>query len=65
MDSEQAQVISERDQLWASLRGLHPEIERLARGNFDGGDLQKLVIEVLARIIIAEMEFRKRDEASS
>jgi len=34
MDSEQAQESSERDQLWARLRALRPEIDRLAAGQF-------------------------------
>lgn len=61
MDSEQAQESSERDQLWASLRALHPEIERLAAGQFDSSDRQRQIITVLARIIVAEMDYRTKD----
>ena len=58
MDPEQAQESSERDQLWASLRALRPEIDRLAAGQFDSSDRQRQVIAVLARIVVAEMDYR-------
>jgi hypothetical protein len=38
MDPEEAQEIAERDQLWASLRALRPEIERLAAGQWDASE---------------------------
>ncbi len=61
MDAEQAQESSERDQLWASLRALRPEIDRLAAGQFDSSDRQRQIISVLARIILAEMDYRTKD----
>ena len=61
MDPISAQESSERDQLWASLRALRPEIERLAAGEFDGSDRQKQLVGVLARIVAAEMTFRARE----
>jgi hypothetical protein len=60
VDPERAQEIAERDQLWASLRVLRPEIDRLAAGEWDESDRQRQVIEVLARIVAAEMDFRAR-----
>lgn len=54
------QEISERDQLWASLRSLRTEIEHLAAGGFDGSDRQRQVISILARIIVTEVDFRER-----
>jgi hypothetical protein len=63
MDPEQAQESSERDQLWASLRALRPEIERLAAGQFDSSDRQRQIIAVLARIVVAEMEYRTKNTA--
>ncbi len=63
MDPEHAQEHSERDQLWASLRALREEIDRLARGDFDGSDRQKQVVVLIARIVAAEMDFRARDSA--
>jgi len=61
MDPIRAQETSERDQLWASLRALRPEIDRLAAGEFDGSDRQKLLVTVLAQIVAAEMSFRARE----
>jgi hypothetical protein len=61
MDPMSAQETSERDQLWASLRALRPEIDRLAAGEFTGTDRQKQLVLVLARIVGAEMTFRARD----
>jgi hypothetical protein len=64
MDPEQAQDSSDRDQLWASLRALRPEIDRLATGQFDSSDRQKQIVSVLARIIAAEMDFRAKDAST-
>jgi hypothetical protein len=61
MDPISAQESSERDQLWASLRALRPEIDQLAAGEFDGSDRQKQLVGVLARIVAAEMTFRARE----
>ncbi|HJU09670.1 MAG TPA: hypothetical protein VJ728_02275 [Candidatus Binataceae bacterium] len=61
MDPEQAQDSSDRDQLWASLRALRPEIDRLAAGQFDSSDRQRQIVSVLARIIVAEMDYRAKD----
>jgi hypothetical protein len=60
MDSSEAQETSERDQLWASLRPLRPEIERLAAGEFDGSERQRQLVGILAQIVAAEMTFRAR-----
>jgi hypothetical protein len=61
MDPDQAQEISERDQLWASLRGLQPEIVQLAAGERDGSERQERLVVLLARIVVAEMGFRQKD----
>jgi hypothetical protein len=63
MDPGQAQETSERDQFWASLRALRPEIERLAAGELDATERQRQIIVLLARIVAAEMDFRARDAA--
>lgn len=63
MDPEQAQESSMRDQLWASLRALRPEIDRLAAQGLDGTERQLQIIMLLARIVAAEMDFRTRDAA--
>lgn len=60
MDPEQAREISERDQLWASLRALRPDIDLLAGGAFDDSERQRQVVALLARIVAAEMDYRAR-----
>ena len=60
MDPSRAQEIAERDQLWASLRALRPEIDRLAAGEFDGSERQRQLIQLIARIVVSEMDFRER-----
>ena len=61
MDPDQAQETSERDQLWASLRPLRPEIEQLAAGHIDGSERQARLLLIVARIVLAEMDYRARD----
>jgi hypothetical protein len=58
MDPTEAQETAERDQLWASLRALRPQIDRLAAGEFDGSLIQQQLVVVLARIVAAEMTYR-------
>jgi hypothetical protein len=60
MDPNEAKETSERDQLWASLRPLQPEIERLAADEFDGSERQQQLVLVLAQIVVAEMKYRAR-----
>ena len=62
MDANHLQEISQRDQLWASLRELSPEIDRLASGQLDGSTRQQQLAVVLARIVAAELNFRRQDE---
>jgi hypothetical protein len=64
MNPLQAQETAERDQLWASLRALRSEIDRLATGEFDGSERQQQLVLVLARIVAAEMTFRTRESNS-
>ena len=52
------QEIAARDQFWASLRPLLPEIEKIGRGEFDGSDRERQLIQVLARVTVAELQFR-------
>lgn len=61
MEPDEAQETSERDQLWASLRALRPEIEDLAAGEFRGSERQQRLVTIVARIVLAEMDFRARD----
>jgi hypothetical protein len=64
MDPSQAQEISERDQLWASLRVLRPEIDRLAAGEFVEPGRRESIVVLLARIVATEMDFRERYAAT-
>jgi hypothetical protein len=61
LDAEQVQIIAARDQLWASLRPLLPEIDRLSEGQFDGSERQRQMIPLLARIVANELRFRAGD----
>ena len=64
MDSDQAKEISERDQLWASLRALRPEIEIMAAGHFDSSERQQRLVTLIARIVATEIDFRDRTAAA-
>jgi len=58
MESKQAEETAERDQLWESLRGLLPEIRRLAQQEFTGTQRELMMVTLLARIVCAELDFR-------
>lgn len=58
MDSDDLQAVAARDQLWASLRVLLPEIEALAAGAWDGSERQRQIIQLISRIVVAEMRYR-------
>lgn len=61
MNADEAKETSERDQLWASLKSLRAEIDRLAAGEFDGSEWQRQLVLIVARIVAAEMDFQERD----
>lgn len=61
MDPEQLQTIAARDQLWSNLRALLPEINNIASGQLDGSPRQQELIQVIARIVAAELTFRNDD----
>jgi hypothetical protein len=63
VDPEQAQESSERDQLWANLRVLRGEIDRLAAGQPPDSERLRQLVMVLAKITAAELDFRERDAA--
>ncbi len=63
MDQDHVQAGAFRDQLWSSLRALLPEITRIADGGFDGSERQKQLLQVLARVVAAELQFRATDSA--
>jgi hypothetical protein len=57
-DANRLQAAAERDQLWASLRPLLPEISRLAAGEYGGTERERQMVHLIARIVEAEMKFR-------
>ena len=57
-DAEHIQAGAARDQLWASLRALQLEIEQLGRGEFTGTERERQLLQLLARIVAAELGFR-------
>ena len=63
MESLPAKDIADRDQLWAGLRVLRPQIEQLAGASepLDSRDQQLAML--LARIVLAEVDHRARDGA--
>lgn len=58
------QEISERDQLWASLRVLLTDIDLLAQGQYDGSARQQQIVTLLAKIVASELDFRHRHAES-
>jgi hypothetical protein len=58
MEPDEAQEMSARDQLWASFRLLQTEIEQLAAGSFSNSERERQIIQLLARVVIAELNFR-------
>ena len=60
MDPEAMQTLAARDQLWASLRQLLPDINELAQGQFQGTDRERQLVQLIARIVA---RIRKRAAA--
>jgi hypothetical protein len=58
VDEERIRAGAERDQLWASLRPLLPEITRLAAGEWAGSDRERQLVKVLAGVVTAELRHR-------
>ena len=58
MDPDHLKASAYRDQLWSSLPALRPEIERIAGGGLDGSERERQIIQILARVVIAELQFR-------
>jgi hypothetical protein len=61
MDPEKLQAQAARDQLWASLRQLRTAIRQLAQGQFDGTDRERMLVQLVARIVEAELKFREEE----
>jgi hypothetical protein len=60
MESEELQEIAARDQFWSSLRALLPAIEQLAAGHFGGSPQEQQLAQLLARVVLSELQFRAR-----
>ncbi len=58
LNPEELAESAARDQLWASLRTLAPEIARLAEGAFDATERDRQVVRLLAQIVSAELAYR-------
>jgi hypothetical protein len=63
MDPEHLRASAERDQLWSSLRVLLPEIDKLAQGQGDGSERERQIVQVLARIVSAELAYRANESS--
>lgn len=63
MEALQAKDIADRDQLWACLRVLREEIERLVEGSESLDSRQQELAVLLARIVLAELDYRVREGA--
>jgi hypothetical protein len=63
VDPDRLQTVAARDQLWASLRQLVPEIAELSQGRFDGTEHQRRLVQLLARIVEAELKFRAENSS--
>ena len=61
MEPLQAQDIADRDQLWANLRVLRPAIELMAVGELEDAERQQQLAVLLARIVLAELDYRTRE----
>jgi hypothetical protein len=60
VEADKLQEIAARDQFWSSLRALLPEIERLAQGEFADDPRERDLVQLLARVVSAELQFRAR-----
>jgi hypothetical protein len=61
MEALHAKDIAERDQLWACLRVLREEVERLSRETEPLESRQQHLAVLLARIVLAELDYRVRE----
>jgi len=61
MDQDKAQALAYRDQAWAGLRVLLPEIQKLAEGDYSGSDRERKLVQVLAGVVAAEIQARTED----
>jgi hypothetical protein len=60
MDPEYLQAKEARDQFWSRLVDLLPEIDQLAEGQIETSPRKQQLIQVLAKVVIAELRFRAK-----
>lgn len=60
MEPDRAQETADRDQFWATIRILKPAIEKLAAGEFANTDTDRQVIQLIARVVVTELNFRAK-----
>jgi len=60
MDPEYLQAKEARDQFWSRLVDLLPEIDQLAVDPIEHSPRKQPLIQVLAKVVIAELRFRDK-----
>jgi hypothetical protein len=58
MKPENLLASAARDQFWATIRVLQPAIEKLAAGQFENTETDRQVIQLIARVVVAELNYR-------
>ena len=61
MNPDELRDLAQRDQFWASLAKLEPDIRRLADGEWDGNERDHELLRLLAKIVLAEMLYQRGD----
>lgn len=64
MEADHLQEIAARDQFWSTIRVLQPAIEKLAAGQFDNTETERKMIQLLSRVVVAELQYRAKHAAS-
>jgi hypothetical protein len=64
MEPDELQEIAARDQFWSSLRVLMPAIEQMAAGQFSGQPQEQQLAQLLARVVVIELQFRAKQGAT-
>jgi hypothetical protein len=60
MDPDYLRAKEARDQFWSRLVDLLPEIDQLAEGPIETSPRKQQLIQVLAKVVIAELRFRDK-----
>ena len=65
MDADELKAIAARDQFWASLRVLLPENRNTGAGNLGNTLREQELVQLLARVVVAELRFRAEQTESA